>query len=128
MLKISFSFDSFYIPMLFIVTISLFGIITHYSNAQLSRNMTVCINGNPLTYRYLVRRIVDHHQDLHQARHLQVNHIVRHYQDLQIDCHGHHLRLIQSFPGPPSKVSKPVLPDRKSFPSEPFNKSLPCCP
>ena len=51
MLKIIFSFDSFYIPMLFIVTISLFGIITHYSNAQLSRNMTVCINGNCTTTR-----------------------------------------------------------------------------
>ena len=49
MLKISFSFDSFYVPLLFIVTISLFSIITHYSNAQLSTNMTTCINGNCTT-------------------------------------------------------------------------------
>jgi len=35
--------------MLFIVTILLFGMITHYSNAQPSRNMTVCINGNCTT-------------------------------------------------------------------------------
>ena len=46
MLKISFIFDFFYIPILFIVTISLLGIVTHYSNAQLSTNMTTCINGN----------------------------------------------------------------------------------
>ena len=49
MLKFSFNFERFHVPIVCIVILTLFGPVVQYTNAQLTSNITKCINGNCTT-------------------------------------------------------------------------------
>lgn len=49
MLKISFNFECLYTPIVCTVILTLFILVIQNTNAQLTSNMTTCINGNCTT-------------------------------------------------------------------------------
>ena len=49
MLKIIFNFECLYLPIVCVVILTLFGLVIQNTNAQLTSNITTCINGNCTT-------------------------------------------------------------------------------